>query len=241
MCVVIHNLILNKKKKQWLGGLIDGDGCFLLSQKGYGSLEITMDIRDSYCLYWIKNIFGGSVRLRSGSKSIRYRLHHKKGLLFLLNSVNGYLLHSTRILQLNRLLYKYKIIYIETPSLVFNNGWLSGFFDADGTITINFNNLQLSISISQKTKDLLEIIKNIYGGEIYIDRNSMTYKWCITSKSDVLNLLKYFKIYVPKSKKKNRLLLISSFYDLKWKKNIYDDHLFLKSLTTFKNKWLLYE
>ena len=32
--------------EEWLGGLIDGDGCFLLSKKGYGSLEITMDIRD---------------------------------------------------------------------------------------------------------------------------------------------------------------------------------------------------
>src|SRR5690606_7969814 len=35
----------NLKWNQWLAGLIDGDGCFLLSKKGYASLEITMDIR----------------------------------------------------------------------------------------------------------------------------------------------------------------------------------------------------
>jgi hypothetical protein len=32
----------NTKFKQWLAGLIDGNGCFLLSKKGYASLEITM-------------------------------------------------------------------------------------------------------------------------------------------------------------------------------------------------------
>lgn len=33
---------------EWLAGLIDGDGSFNLSKKGYASLEITMDIRDSH-------------------------------------------------------------------------------------------------------------------------------------------------------------------------------------------------
>jgi len=31
---------------QWLAG--DGDGCFLLSKKGYASLEIVMEIRDKH-------------------------------------------------------------------------------------------------------------------------------------------------------------------------------------------------
>ena len=44
--------------KQWLAGLIDGDGSFLLSKKGYASLEITMDIRDERALQSVKNIYG---------------------------------------------------------------------------------------------------------------------------------------------------------------------------------------
>jgi hypothetical protein len=52
---------------------------------------------------------------------------------------------------------------------------MGGFFDADGTITINVTNYQLSISISQKTQELLLIIQNLYGGLIYIDRNSNTF------------------------------------------------------------------
>lgn len=40
---------------QWLAGLIDGDGCFQLSKKGYASLEIVMETRDKHCLYLIKD------------------------------------------------------------------------------------------------------------------------------------------------------------------------------------------
>jgi hypothetical protein len=45
---------------QWLAGLIDGDGSFLLSKKGYASLEIVMEVRDKHALYQIKERFGGS-------------------------------------------------------------------------------------------------------------------------------------------------------------------------------------
>jgi hypothetical protein len=57
----------NKEKKfsEWLAGLIDGDGCFQLSKKGYASLEITMETRDKHCLYLIKQKLGGSVKLKS--------------------------------------------------------------------------------------------------------------------------------------------------------------------------------
>jgi hypothetical protein len=77
---------------QWLAGLIDGDGCFQLSKKGYASLEIVMEIRDKHCLYLIKQKFGGSVKSRSGVNWLRYRLHHKKGLLELKNSIYIYII-----------------------------------------------------------------------------------------------------------------------------------------------------
>jgi len=77
----IHNLSNSNrdlKFKQWLAGLIDGDGCFTLSKKGYAGLEITMDIRDERALQIIKNVYGGSLKLRSNANALRYRLHHKK-------------------------------------------------------------------------------------------------------------------------------------------------------------------
>jgi hypothetical protein len=44
--IPITNSDSNIVFKEWLAGLIDGDGCFLLSKKGYASLEITVETRD---------------------------------------------------------------------------------------------------------------------------------------------------------------------------------------------------
>lgn len=140
------NIIWN----EWLAGLIDGDGSFLLSKKGYASLEITMDIRDEHALQIIKNVYGGSIKLRSGANALRYRLHHKSGLLSLIKDVNGFIRNSHRLVQLNKICYKYELNLIYPNKLNYDSGWLSGFFDSDGTITINDTNTQLSIAASQK-------------------------------------------------------------------------------------------
>ena len=47
---------------QWLAGLIDGDGYFLLNKKGYSSCEINMDARDAEELYEIKKKYGGNIK-----------------------------------------------------------------------------------------------------------------------------------------------------------------------------------
>lgn len=106
---------------QWLAGLIDGDGCFQLSKKGYASLEIVMETRDKHCLYQVKQKFGGSVKLRSGVKWLRYRLHHKKGLLDLINAVNGQIRNPVRLLQLNKICESYNIPFILPSPLTYEN------------------------------------------------------------------------------------------------------------------------
>jgi LAGLIDADG endonuclease len=55
-----EGLHASRKWAEWLGGLIDGDGCFLISKKGYVSFEITMGLSDEHALYQIKNKYGGS-------------------------------------------------------------------------------------------------------------------------------------------------------------------------------------
>jgi hypothetical protein len=218
----IHRLSSSNKDlnfKQWLAGLIDGDGCFTLSKKGYAGLEITMDIRDERALQTVKNVYGGSIKLRSNANALRYRLHHKEGLLNLINDVNGQIRNPNRLVQLNKICIKYNLNLIWPEKLTLNNGWLSGFFDADGTITINKSNWQLSISVGQKTSELLTPLVELYGGHVYIDNSSSkSFKWYITKKEDILNLIEYFKTHPSKSAKNNRLHLVLKFYDLKDKK-----------------------
>ena len=207
------------KKKifcEWLAGLIDGDGSFLLTKKGYASFELTMDIRDEHCLNIIKNKYGGSIKLRSHANALRYRLHHKSGLISLINDVNGLIRNPNRIIQLNKICNHYNLIFLFPSKLIYHNSWLSGIFDADGIVTINKTNSQLSISVSQKTFQILEPLVELYGGNIYIDRGKYeSFKWYVTERKSILNLIEYFKIYPSRSGKKNRLHLIPKFYELK--------------------------
>jgi hypothetical protein len=234
----------NEKFFEWLAGLIDGDGSFLLSKKGYASLEITMDIRDEHALQIVKNVYGGSIKLRSGANALRYRLHHKSGLLLLINNINGKIRNSNRLIQLNKICVKYNLDMIYPNKLTYKNGWVSGFFDADGTITINSSNSQLSISISQKTSELLLPIKETFGGNVYIDRSiNQSFKWYLTNREDILKMVEYFKAYPPRSAKIKRIHLIYRFYELKDLKahKAQPDSFLAKSLTNFYKKWLNFE
>lgn len=158
----------NEGFKQWLAGLIDGDGYFILTKKGYASCEITMDARDKKALYEIKQKYGGSIKLVSNANALRYKLRHKKGLISLINDVNGHLRNPARLLQINKLCVKYNIELKYPEPLTFNNGWLSGFIDSDGSIYFNEASGQVFIGISQKNKYLLEPLIRLYGGRVDI-------------------------------------------------------------------------
>lgn len=160
----------DKRFNQWLAGLIVGDGCFQLSKKGYASLEIVAHIRDKNCLYQIKQKFGGAVKLRTNLNHLRFRMHHKQGMLAIIKAVNGEIRNPIRLLQLNKICEKYNIPVLKPATLTYENAWLSGFFDSDGSIYLNLKYSQIFITAGQKNKYLLDILCELYGGSIYIEK-----------------------------------------------------------------------
>ena len=206
----------NKGFNEWLAGLIDGDGCFQLSKKGYASLEIVMELRDKHCLYQIKDKFGGSVKLRAGDNHLRYRLHHKAGILNLINAVNGLIRNPVRILQLGKICEKYGINLIDPIPLTYNNGWFAGFFDSDGSIYMSESSGQLFITISQKNRFLLDALVELYGGTIYVMAKQGAFKWTCYKKFEILHLVdNYFKVNSSRSEKRVRLNMVNKFYELR--------------------------
>ena len=218
-----------------------------------------MAISDEHALSRLKQKFGGSIKLRSGVKGLRYRLHHKEGILELVYRINGHIRNSIRLVQLKKVCDILNIPLLE-PKPFFkaiplplsaalpypsgpgevnqknhfikngevniktidrnriNNGWFSGFFDADGTITFSFKNgtPQLTISVSNKLDTNIQCFKEIFGGNIYFDKSGHGYfKWSIQSKQDIENFLNYFKIAPSRSHKRHRLFLVKEFFELK--------------------------
>jgi hypothetical protein len=81
-----------------------------------------MDARDLSALYDIKHVFGGSIYSLSGANAFKYQLSHRKGLIYLINSINGEIRNPKRLLQMNKLCIKYNIELIMPKPLTYNNG-----------------------------------------------------------------------------------------------------------------------
>jgi hypothetical protein len=209
----------NARFNQWLGGLIDGDGCFQLSKKGYASLEIVMELRDQHCLHQIKQVFGGAIKLRAGDNHLRYRLHNRPGLLKLVAAVSGHIRNPTRLSQLNKICVKYGQPLVFARPLTYRDGWLSGFFDSDGSVYLNLLSGQAFITASQKNKMLLDPLKELYGGEIYAIRSVDAFKWTVYRKEEIRCLVRdYFKNYPSRTPKNNRLRLLAQYFELRQQK-----------------------
>ena len=136
-----------------------------------------MSLEDEHALAIIKQNLAGSIKLRSGVKALRYRLHNKKGMIELIKRINGKIRHTSRIKQLELVCYKLEIGIRYPSNLTVNNGWFSGFFDADGTITYSIKNNYPQMTISVTNKLLVHVItfKNIFWGNIYYDKGQNGY------------------------------------------------------------------
>ena len=266
-----QSLNKNRKKIQWLAGLIDGDGCFSISDKEYACLEITVSLVDEHLLQQIKQLFGGTIKPKGSVKALRYRLHNRSGLKQLLHAVNGYLRNSIRQQQFKRVLDIYNIEYIEPDTFSWAAGYASGLLDSDGSVVLSVKQhssipnqkgclgkinrlqhalkMQLSIKITQKYRQNVAFLMHSYLGNIpfgYIvfDKSQKGYySWTISSKKEITLLLDYISKYPCYSKKAHRLRLIKQYFKLyEQKAHLAEPESYLKRRwSNFANDWYKYD
>jgi len=228
---------------EWLAGIIDGDGSLQVSKKGYTSLEITMGLEDLPCLRYIQDKLGGSIKMRSGAKAYRYRLHNKQGMITLINCINGNIRHTSRLQQLHKVAQQLEISVIYPKKLDKQSHWFAGFFDADGTITMSIKNNypQLSIRVVNKLLVDVQYFKDVFGGNIYFDSaQNGYYVWSVQSREDILNMLNYFindAKHISRSHKSQRIFLIKDYFNLYQLKAFKIDSIYHKAWLDFLSKW----
>lgn len=227
---------------EWLAGLIDGNGSLLHSKSGYLSCEITMALQDEHALAIIKQKLGGSLKLRSGVKAIRYRLHNNKGILELVNRINGKIRHTSRVKQLESICSNLNIRIIYPTAITKDNGWFSGFFDAHGTISYSMKNNYPQLTISVTNKLLIDVIVfiDVFGGNVYFDKGQNGYyKWSIRTRTDIELFKSYLVKYPLFSDKKHRFFLIDKYYQLKDLRaySALAGNPLAKAWINFNNKW----
>jgi len=69
--------------------------------------------------------------MRYGAKASRYRLHNKQGMVTLIHCINGYIRHTSRLQQLQRVCQHLSISVIYPKVLDKYSSWFAGFFEAD--------------------------------------------------------------------------------------------------------------
>lgn len=220
----------------WLAGLIDGDGTLNISKKGYVSCEIVLHKKEIQTLYFIKSIMGGSVSEKT-DKGVRWRLHNKPGILKLINLINGKLLLKSQ--KLEQICNLYHIpVNINTPPFE-DNSWLSGFIDAEGSFNYNTANNKMSLSISHKKREILDLISQKFKGNVYFDKSWEGYIYYISSAKDLNNLLDYFNKYPLKIKNIDLIFFkrLIQMRKLKYHLPNSENHTyFLKVLNKLKNR-----
>jgi hypothetical protein len=93
--------------------------------------------------------------------------------------------------------------------------------DSDGSIHIDEKSGQLSISVTQKNRYLLEPLQKLYGGRIKILNSKEAFQYSIYRKEEILKLVDvYFKNFPLKSSKASRFNLIKEFYLLQHHSNL---------------------
>jgi hypothetical protein len=204
------------KIREWIAGVTDGDGNLYISNKGYVEYSVVMEPRDIACLYKLKDRYGGSVKVTSHAKAVRFRLHHKEGILKLINDINGLIQNPVRIEQLKKVCSIYKIQVLQPETLVYNSAYLSGLFDSDGSVYYNKDSMQIFITVSQKRRDLLDLLISVYGGKVYSSNKAVTaFKWVVSRKSEVLALINnYFHWNSCTSAKNKKFGMVKHFYYL---------------------------
>jgi hypothetical protein len=178
-----------------LAGLIDGDGYIYERPNGLFSVVITFDIRDKFTAEMVQKHLGGNLNIVTRSNAIRYKLHDHDSIFNLINKLNGLIRTKNRIEQFKSACLKYGVAYKEPIKLEYDNapnpqGWFSGFFDSDGHVMFNKIHGSIIIAVTQKNKDVLDLLASVYNGKVYShSKNGNSFRFTISSKKDVLFIL----------------------------------------------------
>jgi hypothetical protein len=229
------------KIRQWIAGLIDGDGNFHISKKGYVELSVVVETRDIACVYKLKQRYGGSVKATSHAKAVRFRLHHMAGIQKVIKDVNGLLQNPVRFNQLSKVCSLYNVAILPKENLYYSSAYLSGLFDSDGSVYYNKKSMQVFITVTQKGRELLDILVPVYGGTIRpSNKDASAFKWTVSKKSEILSLIdNYFHWNNCVSAKNKKFGLVKHFYYLSsigaLKSPI--DSVLGRSFSSFEERW----
>ena len=166
----------------YLAGLIEGNG-----KLNKDSIEINFNKNDIQAAYWLKKRIGAG-RVIKNTNNFIYILDNFKAFSFFLNLLNGKFITKEKIKEWKEIS---KEEYKAKPFLLKETYYLIGYFEGKGNLNIivkKEEKIELECKIENSSLEILEKIKNEFGGESDINNY----------KSNTFNIAKSFIDYFDK-------------------------------------------
>jgi LAGLIDADG endonuclease len=209
----------------YLAGLIEGEGNFSSKQQ----LLIVFNKLDAFLAYYIRGRIGfGKIKKITNKNIFILVISTKKGIERVINLINGKIRTENKLNQrINNILshqnyleFNKKINFKLNFNKDFKNHWLAGFSDANARFNFNLINykyentdrieIRLNFHLDQKDKQILFLIKDLFGGNISYIESSDTYNYGSTSFGSAKKIINYFDHF--------HLLSSKHINYLKWRK-----------------------
>lgn len=157
-------------------GFIEGEGSFVVAERGDLSFVITQSVLNIGVLYIIKWTLGFGSVIKQGANTFRFVVQDEAGLKLIILLCYRNLCITKRISQLIKFIHAYNVRYGAKLSIksftairpTWNDAWLVGYIDGEGCFNISWISTQsrfkISFSVSQSySLDLLEYLIVLFG------------------------------------------------------------------------------
>ena len=221
-------LDINEANLLWLAGFAEGDGSWQVidTKKDKRSLFL-INQQDPQVLYKFKDIVGhgqitGPYKNKNGSQYFRYRVGNLEGTKRLIEIFNGRLvlnktqerfskyvnMYNSKQTNLDQVISIKKVSHIPT----LNDGWLSGFIDAEGSFSGTMqkkdsegkpSGVRIRFTLVQKDEtEVMLHIKEILGATSSYYKKSNTTRLFLENNKNKNALIQYLENFPLKSSKK---------------------------------------
>lgn len=249
---------LTKKQKEWLAGVIDGDGNFdlriLNNKKVLKAIRIVQDLRDINLLYHVKDFIKGGRIIKHTKNTMVYIVSNQQLMSFIINAINGYI--RIKIIGFLEACKSLNIKYIQSNyNIPYNSSYFAGLVDTDGSFVFNYpcNRIDLFLEFKQTEYTTKLNFNNVISDvtcKVYklIKRNQTKNKIFYSIRFDfsgisqmlsIYNFFKYHRLY--SSFKFFRVMQIKQFLKIRMFKNSSLDSLEFKIYNQFLVRFFKYK
>lgn len=198
----------------WFVGFTEGEGSFIVNNRGDLCFVITQSTSDIKVLYFIQETLGFGKVISQSVKTSRYVTQSKKEIDIIISIFNGNTVLPTRQIKLNLFIKGFNIwvtkgrIKLEQitiknnfilPSL--NNSWLAGFTDGEGCFTSSISDKKytFNFNIAQKGEANIVILEQLCSmfkaGKVSKHSVANVYEYRVNGIKNCSNVFPYFNKY----------------------------------------------